>query len=173
LAVTDIRGTIAIKETDRTEWGSSEDKKLFRNITTDSGVVVMGRKTYESIGRNLPERVNVVISSRSSLSCGSPDFILNKSAREVVDFLEKRGYKDICVIGGQSVFSQFVNSGLVTDIYLTIEPIILPSQFNLFEKIDKLYELKLENVRLINDKGSIHIHYRAKGFGSKISGLKI
>lgn len=173
LAVTDIRGTIALKEDDRIDWGSLEDKRLFKEITSVSGVIVMGRKTYESIGRNLPGRINVVMSSRTSLSCGSPDFILNESAKGVVDFLEKRGYSDICIIGGQSVFSQFLDAGLVTDIHLTIEPLILPSSFNLFERTDKLYKLKLENVRLLNDAGSIHIHYVAKVSGSKISGLKI
>lgn len=45
-------------------WSCSADLKRFKEITTGS-VVIMGRKTYESIGRCLPNRVNMVVSSRS------------------------------------------------------------------------------------------------------------
>ncbi|WP_448379058.1 dihydrofolate reductase family protein [Fervidobacterium sp.] len=168
LAVTDIRGTIALAENDRIEWGSPEDKKLFKEITTQSGVVVMGRKTYETIGRRLPGRCNIVLSSKKHFNCESPDLVLNGSVNDIVQILIRKGFTDICVIGGQSIFSQFLKSGMVTDLHLTIEPIILPDGLNLFSNIDKQFSLRLEKAHILNSKGSIYIHYRIEKVGSKI-----
>ena len=41
-------------------WSLPNDLKYFRKTTADS-IVIMGRKTYESIGRALPKRINIVI----------------------------------------------------------------------------------------------------------------
>ncbi len=43
-------------------WNNPEDLGNFKRLTT-GGVIVMGRKTYESIGRPLPNRRNIVLSS--------------------------------------------------------------------------------------------------------------
>lgn len=44
-------------------WDIPEDRAYFKSLTT-GGVVIMGRRTYESIGRPLPERLNIVVSGR-------------------------------------------------------------------------------------------------------------
>ncbi|UXF01930.1 dihydrofolate reductase [Fervidobacterium riparium] len=162
IAVTDIRGMIAIDENDRTEWGSPEDKKLFKEITTSSGVVIMGRRTFETIGKKLPGRLNVVLSRAGQFKNEKPDIVLSGEPREILKSLKERGYQDVCVIGGQEIFTQFINAEVVTDVYITIEPIILPSGINIFDKIERIYSLKLEKVQLLNDIGSIHIHYKIK-----------
>ena len=51
-------------------WHISEDMKFFRKTTTGSPVI-MGRKTFESIGRPLPKRVNIVISRGTTASEGT------------------------------------------------------------------------------------------------------
>lgn len=173
LAVTDVRGTIAINENDRTDWGSPEDKRLFKEITTRSGLVVMGRKTYEAIGKRLPGRYNVVLSTKGVFSCGEPDLVLNGNVSQIIQELRNRGFEDVCVIGGQTLFSQFLNARLVTDLHLTIEPIILPDGLNLFSNIDKHYSLRFEKAQILNSKGTIYVHYRIGELGNKIQGLKI
>lgn len=45
-----------------------EDMRFFKETTTNS-VVIMGRKTYDSLKRPLPHRVNVVITSKTNLPC--------------------------------------------------------------------------------------------------------
>lgn len=174
LAVSDIRGIIAINKFDIINWSSKEDKKFFKEITMKSGVVVMGRRTFEIIGRKLPNRVNVVLSKSLSSSYKKsrisdvtnekiPDIILSGEPQEILSILKNYGYYDICIIGGQHVFTQFINSGLVTDIYLTIEPFILPGSINLFsDEIMKKFKLKLENITKLNENGTINIHYTLK-----------
>ena len=48
-------------------WHLSEDLKHFKSLTTGH-TIIMGRKTYESIGRPLPNRRNIVISRNSNTS---------------------------------------------------------------------------------------------------------
>ena len=50
---------------DRLPWDLPQDRRLFKNLTTGN-TVIMGRKTYTSISRPLPERNNIVISSTLS-----------------------------------------------------------------------------------------------------------
>lgn len=43
-------------------WKNSEDMKHFKNITTGT-TIIMGRRTFESIGKPLPNRINIIVSS--------------------------------------------------------------------------------------------------------------
>lgn len=57
---------LSIGKDNKLPWHLSEDLKNFRRVTTGH-CIIMGRNTWESIGRPLPNRVNIVISSRISL----------------------------------------------------------------------------------------------------------
>ncbi|HOQ40321.1 MAG TPA: dihydrofolate reductase family protein [Fervidobacterium sp.] len=161
VVVTDIRGTIARNKDDPVNWSSKEDKRFFKQTTSESGVVVMGRKTYESIGGRLPGRTNVVMSRQKEINLPQkPDYLISGTPHEVVSLLSGAGYKDICVIGGQSVFTQFVDAGLVTDIYLSVEPVLLAGGLNLLEEVSNELTLKLERILKLNDNGTINLHYR-------------
>lgn len=69
-----------------------EDMKYFRTITSGK-TIVMGRKTYESIGRPLPNRRNIVLTSRpiEGLECYD-------NIPAMIQQLEKEGVEDIFVI---------------------------------------------------------------------------
>ncbi|MBN2252823.1 MAG: dihydrofolate reductase, partial [Kosmotogaceae bacterium] len=56
-----VNGKISLSKEDRTEWTSKEDKSYFKSLTSRVGVVIMGRKTYDAIGRELPGRLNIVL----------------------------------------------------------------------------------------------------------------
>ena len=93
-------------------WNIPEDLKYFKQ-TTLNHKVVMGRKTYESIGKALPKRENFVITSK----------IINLPNVYVVTNLEEfiRSNKDtdeeIFIIGGSSIYEQFLP--YATKLYLT------------------------------------------------------
>ena|SRR3989338_7640684 len=84
-------------------WGIPEDMQNFRTLTSGN-VVIMGRKTFESIGKPLPNRHNIVISRRKVDAAGV------EWAQSVEDALKmaKKHRKDIFVIGGQQVYEQFL-----------------------------------------------------------------
>src|SRR3989344_2476082 len=83
-------------------WHFSEDFKHFKR-TTENNVVVMGRKTYESLPekfRPLPNRVNVVVSSSMA---GQEGIEVARSYEEAIEKAKKHN-KEIFIIGGSSLF---------------------------------------------------------------------
>jgi dihydrofolate reductase len=94
-------------------WRLSADLKRFRKITTGNAVV-MGRRTYESIGRPLPRRTNVVVSRRKNLRIKG--CTVASSLRLAVGKLKRS--KRVFVIGGGQLYSEALP--LSRRIYLTL-----------------------------------------------------
>jgi dihydrofolate reductase len=93
-------------------WHLSEDLKHFKSLTTGH-TIIMGRKTYESIGRPLPNRRNIVISRNSNTSY---------EGVEVVHSLEdafsiSTNDKEVFVIGGSNIYEQALS--FVDQLYIT------------------------------------------------------
>lgn len=82
-------------------WHISEDLKHFKRITT-GGCVVMGRKTFESIGKPLPNRRNVVISRNRDLVIDGCEVFA--SIEDMISGL--RGVDEVFVIGGGEIYRQ-------------------------------------------------------------------
>jgi len=81
-------------------WHISEDLKYFKR-TTSGFPVIMGRKTYESIGRPLPKRRNIVISRTMETAPGL------ELASSLDEALKMVGQEEKCfIIGGGSIYSQ-------------------------------------------------------------------
>ncbi len=80
-------------------WHISEDMKYFRQ-TTSGHAVVMGRKTYDSIGRPLPNRHNVVI-TRQQIEIEGCSVV--HSLEEALELLA--GEEDIFIIGGAEIYA--------------------------------------------------------------------
>ena len=87
--------------------GIPEDMQFFRRETTGK-VVVMGRKTLESFPNGLPlkNRVNVVITKDKEYNV--KDAIICHSIEEALEVLKQYNDEDIYVIGGESVYRQFL-----------------------------------------------------------------
>lgn len=84
-----------------------EDMQFFRRETTGK-VVVMGRKTLESFPNGLPlkNRVNVVITKDKEYNVKNA--IICHSIEEALEVLKQYNDEDIYVIGGESVYRQFL-----------------------------------------------------------------
>ncbi|MBP3746551.1 MAG: dihydrofolate reductase [Ruminococcus sp.] len=86
----------------RIPWSIPEDMAYFRRITM-GGAVVMGRLTYESIGRPLPGRLNIVV-TRSKKVYGD-GIVTAGSLPEAIAIAEGAG-KDVFICGGGSVYRE-------------------------------------------------------------------
>ena len=93
-------------------WNIKEDMRRFRTTTTGHPVV-MGRKTYESIGRPLPKRTNVVITRGDNLFEGCE---VAHSLEEAVAMFPQE--EEIFIIGGAQIYAQALP--LADRLYLTI-----------------------------------------------------
>jgi len=99
-------------------WHVPSDLKTFRRLTLGKPVV-MGRKTYDSIGKPLPDRDNIVVTRDAGFSAGgteraaSVDDALDIARRKATE----RGVDEIMVIGGAEIFA--LTLPLADRIYLT------------------------------------------------------
>ncbi len=80
-------------------WHISDDLKLFKRNTINN-TVIMGRKTYESIGKPLPKRNNIVVSSRLKTD---NEIEICDTFEKSIEFAQKLG-KDIYFIGGNQIY---------------------------------------------------------------------
>lgn len=83
-------------------WHLPEDLKRFKKLTTNK-VVVMGRKTYESIGRPLPNRTNIILTRKKDFKPAG--CIVYNNINDVLSIFDK---SDVWVIGGGQVYKQFL-----------------------------------------------------------------
>ena len=94
-------------------WHLREDMIHFRT-TTSGHPVVMGRKTYDSIGRPLPKRTNVVITRDTNLTIEG--CTMAHSLEEAVALFDKS--EEVFIIGGAQIYRQALP--LADRIYLTV-----------------------------------------------------
>jgi dihydrofolate reductase len=107
-------------------WHIPGDLPRFRTITTGHPVI-MGRKTFESIGALLPDRTNIVISSHATIE-GVTVVSSLEGAIEVAK--TSPGSDEIFIIGGGSIFDQAVH--LADRLYLTVVDMEAPDADTFF-----------------------------------------
>ncbi|WP_100644006.1 type 3 dihydrofolate reductase [Alteromonas facilis] len=95
-------------------WHLPADLKHFKAVTLGKPVV-MGRKTYESIGRALPGRENIVITSQVDFSL--PDATVVNSCEQAIEHAKSLNTDEIMVIGGGLVYQTLLP--LADRLYLT------------------------------------------------------
>jgi dihydrofolate reductase len=82
-------------------WKISADLQFFKKVTMGYPII-MGRKTWESIGRPLPGRRNVVVSRNTNYSAIGAELV--GSLDQALELLKE--FKRVFVIGGQQLFTQ-------------------------------------------------------------------
>lgn len=103
-------------------WGISmpADLKHFKQVTMGKPII-MGRKTFESIGKPLPGRQNIIVSSQ-------PDFFVDsattvQSPDAAILAASKRGFNEVMIIGGGKIYEHFLpdtNTLYLTEIDLDV-----------------------------------------------------
>lgn len=137
-------------------WHIPEDLKFFQDKTKNH-VVIMGRNTYESIGKPLPNRTNIVLSRNIDLKIS--DCIVVDSLKRAFEVAKEREKEEIFVIGGAKVYAEslpFADKLYLTMIHKTAEADTYFPKFDNFKKIKESEEfsykdLKYRFVELIKD----------------------
>ena len=124
-------GFIGKNSTHLADWTSKEDKQFFIKMTKRAGVVIMGQNTYETIGKPLPGRLNIIYSHDKEYEGVE---VTQKDPRELLEDLENRGYKEAAIGGGATIYTMFMEQGLVDKLYLSIEPVLFGKGIALFNK---------------------------------------
>lgn len=120
-------------------WHIPEDLKYFKQVTLGKPII-MGRKTFESIGRVLPGRKNIVITRNKNWS---------ETGVETFDDLglaiaANSDHPDICIIGGGEIFNQAIP--IANEMHLTIVNVDVENPTVFFPKFDLgLWKLQEQN----------------------------
>ena len=103
----------AIGRDNKLLWHLSSDLKHFKSITSGH-TIIMGRKTFESIGRALPNRRNIVISRQTDLIIEGVDVFnsLDNALKAV------NSEQEVFVIGGGNIYEQTMD--IASKLYLTV-----------------------------------------------------
>ena len=140
-----------------TAWTSQADKKFFIERTKQAGVMVMGQTTYDTIGRPLSGRLNIVYSFKAAELNASNKFdpkelrFTDLPPAQLLDELEQDGYQELAICGGASIYTLFLKAGLVDTLYLTVEPRLFGQGVSLFNtKISA--DLKLVDVKKLDEQ---------------------
>jgi len=105
----------AIGKNNKLLWHISEDLKRFKNLTAGHAII-MGQKTYESIGHPLPNRTNIVISN--DLKFNPSGVLVARSIEESVAKAQAIEKEEIFICGGGIIYKQFLP--LADKLYLTL-----------------------------------------------------
>jgi dihydrofolate reductase len=99
-------------------WHLPEDLKYFRRLTTGN-IVIMGRKTYESIGKPLPNRSNIVISRNPDFQAEGVKIVrtIDEALQMAASIGEIDGAEEAFIIGGAQIYQQTLP--LAQRLYLT------------------------------------------------------
>src|ERR1051326_8837800 len=126
-------------------WHLPEDCKWFKKMTTGQ-VIVMGRKTYESIGKPLPNRTTIVL-SRSPLKIPSVTTIAH--LKQLDSLQAELAGREIFICGGAQVYQQALP--MCSDLYLTLvkRKVEGDTFFPVFENTFTLQEEILDGMRLL------------------------
>lgn len=96
-------------------WHIPEDLKRFRSLTRGHAVV-MGRKTFESIGKLLPDRMNIIITRDMKYTV--PGGVVCHSLEEALEVAKKGEIEEVFVIGGGEIFRAAIP--FADKLYLTV-----------------------------------------------------
>ncbi len=159
IAAVSADGKIA-ERTDQSsmDWTSKEDKQFFIEKTKEVGTLVMGRKTFATINKGLKGRRIIVLTRDPSKELPIPGVeFTSEEPAVLVRRLEGEGVAELVLGGGASVYGQFLNAGLVTEVYLTVEPFLFGGGVTLAQGFDRV-ALRLESVKQLNSQ-TILLHY--------------
>ncbi len=141
IGIVAIAKNYAIGKDGKLPWHYSSDLKFFKQTTTGNAIV-MGASTWRSLGRPLPNRLNIVLSRSGNIE-PQPRVLLTRSKDEVLE-LSRYLKGDVFVIGGAKTFETFadvIEKWIVTEIPETVEnaDVFMPRDFlNAFEAGDSL-----------------------------------
>lgn len=161
IAAVSADGFIACDSTQKsTNWTSKEDLKFFSERTKQAGACVMGATTFATIGRPLPGRVIYVLTNDpTKFSAFDPAVVrpVSFSPAELIKQVATDGFSELAVCGGASVYAQYLEAGVVDELYLTYEPILFGAGVPLFAKQNE-QKLALKELTKLNDHAVLHVY---------------
>lgn len=153
------------KENDDVWFVSKPSWKSFDAVSKRLGNIIMGSRTCSLSIKDgtfpYPDRLNIVVSSKQVEHDYGDEVIFVKSPKAALAVLKKKGFKTAFIAGGATLNASFLKEGLVDELYLDIEPVLLGKGIKLFAECDVERKLTLKGVKKIA-KDEIQLHYAVR-----------
>lgn len=150
-------------------WASQEDQQFFRTLLSQHDVIVIGSGTYQAIKDSLvlePERLRIVLTSRPA------DFVTeqiegqlefhNETPKQLVKRLYASGRRRLLLAGGPQMMHDFLASGLVSLVHLTVEPRLFGSGKPFLAGLPLDIQLQLMEYKQLNEQGTLLLTYKVE-----------
>lgn len=154
-----LDGKIAKDSKQLVDWTGKADKQYFVQVTREAGVVIMGSKTFDTIGKPLPGRKNIVLTRNPDRKSQEENLIFtDQPPGQIIKGLKEEGFERVTLIGGAIINSLFAKDSLITQIHVTLVPVLFGRGLSLFrDPLDLALEL-VENREI--EKGHLLLVYR-------------
>jgi dihydrofolate reductase len=161
-----VNGHITVGE-DGTDWVTPQTIADFGNLNKESGIVVMGKRTYEMFGPDFPQKncLNVVMTRDSELLRKQMDGALftDKSPKGIIQLAEEKGFKRLFLVGGTQTNTTFLKDNLIDEVWINVIPVIIGHGKYLFSELS---DISIKDLELYESKpfegGQMLLKYKIK-----------
>ena len=120
--------------------------------------MIMGSRTFDTIGRLLPGRKNIVMTrNKERKSCGDLIFT-DKTPALIIEELARQGFEEVALIGGTVINTLFAKADLIDEICVTVVPVLFGRGLSLFD-LEMETRLELVDTEVIAED-SLVLRYR-------------
>lgn len=148
-------------------WSSQEDQEFFSSLIKKSKVIILGRKTFFSVQPPIkisPRNLHLVITKNpkkyQKLEVPNQLEFTNNSPAKIISELNKRGYKEALLAGGENTNAPFLQAKCVDQIWITIEPLLFGAGNGIVGNEKVNIRLQLLNINRLNKRGTLLIKYK-------------
>jgi dihydrofolate reductase len=160
MAVT-VDGMIARDDAHFPDWTGRADKRLFVAVTKKAGVIIVGSKTFDTIGKPLPGRQMVVLTRNKARRSRWENLVFtDRDPADLLSDLQRQGYREAVLAGGATINNLFARRNLIDEIRITVSPLIFGRGISLFNT-DLDLPLRLKNVQRLDDD-LVHLIYEVE-----------
>nr|AIA10897.1 dihydrofolate reductase [uncultured bacterium] len=150
-----------------TTWTNPEDKYLFKHFVKEANNMVMGLKTFLTTAKVTPTVFNKSMPGRrlfvythhpEAIAAYENIEVVTESPQELVARLEREGLDSVVICGGSQIYTMFMQSGVVTDLYIDMQATLFGEGVPLFNApIDAVISLK--EIKRLGDN-NVLLHYQ-------------
>ena len=146
------------------KWSSKADQEYFSRLWKESGLIVMGSKTFNASPiKPSPLHLMVIMTREPSKYAaqavpGQIEFS-NETPEQLVARFGKQNYKLMTVVGGPHVAASFLKDELIDELWLTLEPRIFGQGESLLAEEKLNIHLQLISCEKLNNEGTLLTKY--------------
>lgn len=160
-----VNGMIATPD-GQEEFLSDENWQTFAQLVNEFGNFIVGRGTYEAVKNwgagygfdDFTEAYKIVVSDNPAYPL-DPGYELASSPEEALNLLAKAGFEKALLGGGSTNNASFARAGLIDEVILNIEPVVVGKGIPVFKPEDFQLSLELLATKKI-EPGILQLHYQ-------------